>query len=55
MEKIIKANGYAYLVKGDKGFETYYNLGKDVDSPIWEEKEKKPTQRKSKKQKKEND
>lgn len=20
-----------------KGFETYYNLGKDIDSPIWKE------------------
>ena len=40
MEKIIKMNGYVYLVKGDrKGFETYYNMGKDPDDPRWEEDE----------------
>ena len=37
MEKIIKKDGYVYLVKGDKGFETYYNLGKDPDDPRWNE------------------
>lgn len=40
MEKIIKKNGYVYLVEGDrKGFETYYNMGKDPDDPRWEEDE----------------
>ena len=40
MEKIIKMNGYVYLVEGDrKGFETYYNMGKDPDDPRWEEDE----------------
>ena len=40
MEKIIKINGYVYLVEGDrKGFETYYNMGKDPDDPRWEEDE----------------
>ena len=29
--------GYVYLVEGErKGFETYHNLGKDMDDPIWE-------------------
>ena len=39
MEKIIKMNGYvyAYDLNDKKGFETYYNLGKDVDDPIWKE------------------
>ena len=39
MEKIEKRDGFVYLVKGDKGFETYYNLGKDPDDPRWEEDE----------------
>lgn len=43
MERIIRKNGYVYLVKGFKGFETYYNMGKDLDfeieeKPIEEEK-----------------
>lgn len=36
MNKIIKKDGYVYLVEGDrKGFETFYNLGKDIDDPRW--------------------
>lgn len=33
MEKIVKKDGYVYLVKNweQKGFETFYNLGKDPD------------------------
>lgn len=34
MQKIIRKNGFVYLVDGEKGFETYYNLGKDPD--YWE-------------------
>ncbi len=51
MEKIVKMNGYVYLVEGwdKKGFETYYNLGKDPDDPMW--KEEKPKQNKGKKEK----
>ena len=39
MEKIIKMNGYVYAYDANdkKGFETYYNLGKDVDDPMWNE------------------
>lgn len=31
MEKIIKKDGYIFLVEGEKGRETFYNLGKDPD------------------------
>lgn len=39
MEKIIKMNGYVYSynLNDKKGFETYYNLGKDIDDPMWDE------------------
>lgn len=41
MEKIVRKNGYVYLVQDwdKKGFETYYNLGKDVDDPMWKDDE----------------
>ena len=32
---IIKLNGYVYQVTGNKGFETFYNLGKDPDDTKW--------------------
>lgn len=48
MEKIIKKSGYVYWVTGDKGFETFYNLGKDPDDPMWAE-ELKPKKKKNKK------
>lgn len=50
MEKIIKQNGYVYLVQDlyRKGFETYINMGKDPDDPRWYEKEEKPKQKKDK-------
>lgn len=40
MEKIIKMNGYVYSynLNDKKGFETYYNLGKDIDDPMWKDK-----------------
>lgn len=46
MEKIIRMNGYVYLVQDwdKKGFETYVNLGKDPD--YWENLEKDKTQKK---------
>lgn len=40
MEKIVRKNGYVYLVEGEKGFETFYNLGKDIDDPKWGEEAK---------------
>lgn len=41
MEKIIKMNGYVYAYDANdkKGFETFYNLGKDPDDPRWKEDE----------------
>lgn len=41
MEKIIKMNGYVYAYDANdkKGFETYYNMGKDPDDPRWFEDE----------------
>lgn len=41
MEKIVRKNGYVYLVQDwdKKGFETYYNLGKDPNDPRWFEDE----------------
>ena len=44
MERIEKKNGYVYLVEGRKGFETYYNLGKDPD--YWEKPKKKKKNKK---------
>ena len=39
MDKIIRMNGYVYLVENwdRKGFETYYNLGKDENDPMWKD------------------
>lgn len=38
MTRIIKRDGFVFLVEGDrKGFETFYNLGKDIESPIWKD------------------
>lgn len=39
MERIIKRDGYVFLVKDweRKGFETYHNLGKDPNHPMWHE------------------
>lgn len=39
MNKIIRKDGYVFLVEGEKGFETFHNLGKDFDDPRWHEKE----------------
>ena len=38
---IKKIDGYVYLVENaaQKGFETYYNMGKDPDDPRWFEDE----------------
>lgn len=40
MSKIIKMGGYVYQVEGEKGFEVYTNMGKDIDDPMWEEEAK---------------
>ena len=39
MEVKIKRDGYIYLVENafQKGFETYHNLGKDLDDPRWKD------------------
>ena len=49
MEKIVKKDGYVYLVKNweQKGFETFYNLGKDPD--CMEKKTKKKNEEEEKK------
>ena len=49
MEYIEKKNGYVYLVTGDKGFETFYNMGKDIDDPMWAEDKPKKKRKKTKK------
>lgn len=55
MEKIVKKDGYVYLVQDfdRKGFETFYKLGKDIDSPMWKEEVKEMSQEKPKKKKNE--
>lgn len=55
MEKIIKKDGYVYLVSGDKGFETFYNLGKDYDywNPQPQIENEKPKKRKNTKKEEE--
>lgn len=36
MTRIERKNHYVFLVEGDrKGFETYYNLGKDPNDEFW--------------------
>lgn len=47
MEKIIKKNGYVYLVQENDTqgrFPTYYNMGKDPD--YWEKPKKKKANKK---------
>lgn len=58
MQKIIRKNGFVYLVENwdRKGFETYHNMGKDIDDPKWkEEKEEVEKMTKRKKTKKDVD
>lgn len=49
MEKIIRKDGYVYFVENfdKKGFETYYNLGKDPDDDRWEDSPNKKKKKKS--------
>lgn len=54
MNKIVKMNGYVYLVENnssDGRFQTFYNLGKDIDSPIWKEEVEKMKNSKTQKKK----
>ena len=44
MDTIIRKNGNVYLVNGEKGFEIYFNMGKDYD--LYENKNEKPKQKK---------
>ena len=37
MKRIEKINGYVYEVTGEKGFETYFSLGKDPDDEMWKD------------------
>ena len=48
MERIEKMNGFVYLVEGEDGFETYHNLGKDPDDPMWKEESPKKGKKKKK-------
>lgn len=48
MQYFLRKEGYVYLVEGDKGFEIFYNLGKDPDDPMWKD-ELKPKKKKTKK------
>jgi len=41
MEYIKRENGYVYLVSGRKGFEIYFNMGKDPNDERWVNKNKK--------------
>ena len=55
MERIVKKDGYVYLVKensNDGRFKTWYNMGKDSDDPRWKEEEENQKPKKRTKQKK---
>lgn len=48
MEKIIKQDGYVYLVKEHDYYgrhKTIVNLGKDIDDPRWKEDKPKKTKK----------
>ena len=55
MEKIIKKDGYVYLVKGENNHLTFYKMGKDPDDPRWKEEEEVEKPKKRKKTKKEDE
>ena len=53
MKYIEKKDGYVYLVEDnstDGRFKTYYNLGKDLDSPMWFDEVKEMKSKKTKKE-----
>lgn len=48
MHYIEKKGGYVYFVQensNDGRFKTYYNLGKDIDDPMWNEDKPKKTKK----------
>ena len=50
MKYIEKKNGYVYLVEEHDAagrFNTYYNMGKDPDDPMWKEDKQKKTKKES--------
>lgn len=50
MKYIEKKNGYVYLVQEDSNdgrFKTYYNMGKDIDDPMWNEEKPKRQKKES--------
>lgn len=50
MKYIEKKNGYVYLVEEHDAagrFKTYYNMGKDIDDPMWKEDKQKKTKKES--------
>ena len=52
----IKKDGYVFLVEEHDAYglaNTYYNLGKDIDDPMWKEEVKEMSQEKPKKKKNE--
>ena len=56
MKYIEKKDGYVYLVEEnstDGRFKTYYNLGKDINSPLWFDEIKEMKYNKNKKKTKE--
>lgn len=51
MSYILRKEGYVYLVEGDKGFETFYYMGKDIDSPMWKDEVEEMKRHRTKKKK----
>lgn len=48
MKYIEKKNGYVYLVEEHDAagrFKTYYNMGKDIDDPMWNEEKPRKTKK----------
>ena len=48
MHYIEKKDGYVYFVQensNDGRFKTYYNMGKDIDDPMWNEDKPKKTKK----------
>ena len=54
MNKIVRKNGFVYLVKGENNHLKYYNLGKDPDDPMWKEENEEISKPQKKKRKKSN-
>ena len=50
MEYILKKDGYVWSVSGRKGFEIYFNLGKDPEDERWAEDKPKKKRNRTKKE-----